>query len=321
MKDTAYKRIFKALGTVGSISVPVCTDYEGIYAVVKRVMDIEDTMSAFKPDSDVSRINANAGKDFVPVSADTMLLLKRSQYFSEISEGAFDITAAPLVGLWGVGKKQRYIPGEAEIQQTKSLVGYRDLILDEAGGRAMLARRGQSIDLGGIAKGYAADEARRILHEHGTQNALVNLGGNIWAMGQKNGLQPWRIGVQHPLEPTSVAMGDLLIEDKTVVTSGSYEKYFWHNGLRVHHILDPRSGKPADTGLLGVSVVGDCSMDMDALATAVFVLGPEKGIRLLQRLNAQGVFIDDGCNVYVTKELQEKFRLAPKKAAGQQGGA
>jgi thiamine biosynthesis lipoprotein len=278
-------------------------------------MDIDDSMSAFKPDSEVSHINANAGVDFVPVSGDTMELLKRSLFFSEASEGAFDITAAPLVDLWGIGKKQRYIPEADSILKAKALVGYQDLILDEANGRAMLARRGMSINLGGIAKGYAADEVKRILKEHGIRNALVNLGGNIWAMGRKYGSLPWRVGVQDPMEPTGVSMGEVLIEDETTVTSGSYEQYFDQGGVRYHHILDPRSGSPASAGLLSVTAVGACSMDMDALTTAVFVLGIEKGTRLLQRLNAQAVFIDTDRNVYVTKGLKEKFTLSGRETA------
>jgi len=133
-------------------------------------------------------------------------------------------------------------------------------------------------------------------------------------MGRKYGSLPWRIGVQDPLAPTGVSMGELLIEDETVVTSGSYEQYFDQDGVRYHHILDPRSGKPAATGLLGVTVIGGCSMDMDALSTAAFVLGIEKGARLLQRLNVQAVFIDTDHNVYVTNELQDKFSLSGKQA-------
>jgi len=321
MESRTVKRIFTALGTVNSISVPDCTNDEAIYAAVKRVMDIDDTLSVFKPNSEISRINTNAGVDFVTVGGDTMRLLQRSLFFSEASEGAFDITAAPLINLWGIGKKQRYIPNEDQTGKARSLVGYQDLILDEVNGRAMLARRGQSISLGGIAKGSAADEVRRILKQHGIRNALVNLGGNIWAMGKKYNSQPWRIGVQDPTEPTGIFMGDLLIEDQTVVTSGSYEQYFDQNGVRYHHILDPRSGNPAATGLLGVTAVGSCSMDMDALTTAVFVLGIEKGAQLLQCIGAQAVFIDIDRNVYVTEGLREKFSLSPVKEAWQKRSA
>jgi FAD:protein FMN transferase len=312
--DRMYKRVFKALGTVNSISVPAIADNEGVYAAVKRVMDIDDMMSAFKPDSEIYRINESAGMDFVEVSEGTMQLLKRSRYFSEISEGAFDITAAPLVNLWGIGKKSRYIPEEDKIRQAKSLVGYRGMILDEANRRVMLARRGQSVGLGGIAKGYAADEVRRVLREHGIKNALINLGGNIWAMGKRNADEPWRIGVQDPLEPTGNAMGHLLIENETVVTSGSYEQCFFKNGVRFHHILDPRSGRPAATGLLSVTVIGNCSMDMDALTTAVFVLGLTKGMRLLRRLDVRAIFVDTAREVFVTNCLQDSFEFMPVKA-------
>jgi len=313
MEKGTLKKIFKALGTVGSITIPDFTGNEGVTAAARRVMDIDNTMSVFKPDSEISRINAGAGMDFVAVSGETMGILKRSLYFSALSEGAFDITAAPLIDLWGIGKKQHVIPGEAEIQQAKDLVGYRGLVLDEKGGRAMLAHKGQRINLGGIAKGYAADEVRRILAEHGIQNALINLGGNIWVMGHKYGSLPWHVGVQHPLEPTGIPMGELQLTDATVVTSGSYEQCFFKNGVRYHHIIDPRSGRPAATGLLSVTAVGNSSMDMDALTTAVFVSGIEKGMKLLERLNAQAIFIGAGGEVYVTEGLQAQFHPMPEK--------
>ena len=276
--------------------------------------------SVFKPYSEISAINANAGVGFVSLSSDTMLLLKRSLYFSRITEGVFDITAAPLIALWGIGKKHNFIPSKKEISHVKRLCNYHGLILDETNSRAMLAHRGQSINLGAIAKGYAADEVKRILGESGIQNAMINLGGNIWAVGEGPSAQSWMIGIQNPMEPTGEAMGHLLVRDQTIVTSGSYEHFFIKNGMRYHHILDPRTGQPAKTNLLGITVIGNCSMDMDALATSVFIMGYEKGTQLIERMGAQAIFIDTSQNVFITKELRDKFHLCPKGILQKQRG-
>jgi thiamine biosynthesis lipoprotein len=234
-------------------------------------------------------------------------VLKRAVFFSEASGGSFDITAAPLVALWGIGKKGTFIPETSEIEAAKALVGYRDIIIDEENSRVMLRRRGQRINLGGIAKGFTADAVKDTLLSYGIDSALVNLGGNVAAIGSKPGGEPWTIGIQDPTKPTGAYIGVVEVRDKTLVTSGANEQFFIHGGVRYHHIIDPRTGMPADTGLLSVTAIGGCSMDMDALTTAVFVLGMEKGMELLQRFGAQAVFVKTNGEVYVTEGLRASF--------------
>lgn len=297
-------KIFRSLGTVNTITIYDPFDDDVLKRAADRVLELDDCLSVFQPDSEISRINAAAGKGYVSVSPDTMQLLKTAQRFSELSMGAFDITARPLIALWRMGAQQGTVPKQEEIEQARLLVDYRDLILNEADCTVMLRRQGQSIDLGGIAKGYAADEVRRILIEGGITNALLNLGGTVVVMGETR-----TIGVQHPRQTTGEPMGRLPIQNKAVVTSGDYERYFEHNRMRYHHIIDTRTGFPTASGLCGVTVVGECAMELDALSTAMFVLGMEKGAQLAEQLGVEAIFVTDQLDVLCTPGLQGNFSL------------
>ncbi len=300
---------FYALGTINYIKVFDFSDPAALNLAVARVNEIERHMSAFLPDSDITRINVQAGKGFVPIHKDTMLLLKHGALFSELSGGAFQLTIRPLVTLWGIGKKKNYIPYDMDIKTVQKFVNDKDLLLDEKNCQAFLQKAGQSIDLGGIAKGYAADEVKRILKEHHVVNAIINLGGNVLTMGTRPDGGWWQIGIQNPMAATGKHIGILSLPEKTVVTSGSNERFFIKDGIRYHHILDARTGKPAQSSLLGVTVVGDCSLEADALTTALFVLGMEAGIHLLKEFKAEALFITDQLSIYLTDGLRGCFTL------------
>ncbi|HEX9063303.1 MAG TPA: FAD:protein FMN transferase [Clostridia bacterium] len=302
-------RSFYSLGTVNHIRIYGCEDEELIDAAVKRVLEIDDFMSAFKPYSYVSRLNYNSGREYVNINTDTLTLLNRSVEFSRMSRGAFDITIRPLIELWGIGKKQNYIPCEQELKSIMKLINYNDLLIDNENCHAALRCPGQAIDLGGIAKGYAADEVKRILISCNVKSALINLGGNILTIGGRPDGKPWQIGVQNPLAVTGQFAGILSIKDKTVVTSGSNEKFFIKDNVRYHHILDPRTGKPANTSYLSVTAVCDSSTDADALTTSLFILGPQLGQAMLKKLNAEAIFITENLDVIVTDGLRENFRF------------
>lgn len=302
-------RNFYSLGTVNYIKIYDCEDEELIDAAVKRVLEIDDFMSAFKPHSYVSKLNYNSGREYVDLSPDTLKLLNRSIEFSRMSRGAFDITIRPLIELWGIGKKQNYIPCEQEIKNVMKLINYNDLLIDNENCRAALRCPGQAIDLGSIAKGYAADEVKRILISSNVKSALINLGGNILTIGGRPDGKPWQIGIQNPLAATGQFVGVLSVKDKTVVTSGSNERFFIKDNVRYHHILDPRTGKPANTSFLSVTAVCDSSTDADALTTSLFILGPQLGQSMLEKLNAEAVFITENLDVIVTDGLRENLRL------------
>ena len=226
-----------------------------------------------------------------------------------MTNGAFDVTIRPLTELWGINKKESFVPSEDEIRTARSLVDYRDLQLDQNLWSAALARRGQAVDLGSIAKGFAADEAGRVLLGSGIDCAVINLGGNVLTLGKRPDGAPWRIGVQNPLAPSGQPIGILSVDGGTsIVTSGSNERFFIRDGKRYHHLLDPRTGKPALNSLLSVTVLCPCSADADAATTALFLLGPEKAEPMLRKIRAKAVFIANDLSVTVTDGLLNRFQ-------------
>lgn len=307
--DTPVIKTFPALGTINTIHLFDSRRADALERAVERVMEIEDRMSAFKTDSDISKISRMAGTGFVEIHKDTFQLLRKAMEYSRLSDGAFDITVRPLVELWGINKKGDYVPSDGEIDKGISLVDFRNIELDAKTCSAALKKPGQQLDLGGIAKGYAADEVRRILLKNGARSAIINLGGNVVAVGRKPDGSPWQVGIQNPLSPTGQYIGVLTVSDKTIVTSGSNERFFIKDGVRYHHILDPRTGRPVQNSLLSVTAVCTCSADADALTTALFVLGPEKGLELLRKVKAEAIFIGDDLTVTVTPGLINQFHL------------
>lgn len=301
---------FFALGTMNNIRIFNAQNDGAARLAADRVAEIDNRMSAFRPASDIGRLSQKAGKGFQILHEDTFRLIQKAVRFSKMSGGAFDITVRPLVELWGINKKGSYVPPEDEINKARDLVGYRSVRLDAKSRGAFLEKPGQSVDLGGIAKGYAADEVRRILSGNGVRDALINLGGNVAAMGSRPDGDPWKIGIQNPLAPTGESLGVLSVSNQTVVTSGCNERFFIKDGVRYHHILDPRTGKPAQSRLLSVTAVCENSADADALTTALFVLGLEEGMPLLEQVHAEAIFIFSNSAVAVTKGLQENFSLS-----------
>lgn len=301
---------FYALGTWNEIQICGGFDHRLLENAARRVMEIDGRMSAFRPSGDIARLSRGAGHAPAVMHPDTFRLLQTAKTLSEQSGGAFDITVRPLVELWGIGKKPGFIPEREEIARTSRLVDFRDLILDPDSCTAFLKRPGQKADLGGIAKGYAADEVRRILAGGGVKSALINLGGNIVTLGSRPDGGPWRIGVQNPAAVRGEFLGTLPSAGRSIVTSGSNEQFFIKNGVRYHHILDPRTGAPAQSGLLSVTVAAAGSLEADALSTAAFVLGIGKGTKLLEKWKAEAVFATAGGRIYLTKGLVHPFAAA-----------
>jgi thiamine biosynthesis lipoprotein len=307
------QKTFFALGTANTVMASYEDTFEdkvtsAFQLIKQKVEDMDDRFSVFKPDSEISRINAQAGKGNVQVSEDTYLIICSAVKFAKLSEGAFDITTRPVSKLWGIGKKETFIPSTREIKKAVKLVNYKDISLEEAPYRVGLKRKGQEMDLGGIAKGFAADEAKRILMEQGIENAVIDFGGTVIVIGELA-----TVGIQNPAKETKTPMGTLEIANKAIVTSGSYERYFIKDGIRYHHLINPQTGTPAWNNLAGITLVGDSAMELDALTTAVFVLGIEAGNKLMQKMNLEGVFICETGEVLVTKGLKTKFMLLPKE--------
>lgn len=305
MIDTVRtQKIFFAMGTVNTVTLFEESD-EALSAAKERVKDLDRKLSAYSHDSEIYSINSCAGISPVAVSMDTFRLIKHSVMYSRLTDGLFDITSRPLSQLWKNAVKCGQLPDENTLNKARKLVNYRDIILDYQKRTVMLKNKGQQIDLGAIAKGYAADEVSNILHAYGIENAVINFGGTVINMGQQR-----NIGIQKPFAPNGQSAASIKIGNgKAVVSSGLYEQFCIIDGSFIHHITDMRTGKPSDSGLLGVSLVGDNAEELDALATAAFIMGAEKNMELLKHRNIEALFITDDKKVYVTENLREKIRM------------
>ncbi|NLI54814.1 MAG: FAD:protein FMN transferase [Clostridiales bacterium] len=308
MESAALEAVFPALGTTNSIRIFRFEDRaaagEALGRAKARVCALHDRLSVYQPESELSLLNAAAGCAAIPVGEDTLFLLSQSKRYSRLSGGAFSVSTRPLSALWEIHARCGTVPSRVEVEQSLSLVCDEDILLDERAGTAELCRFGQSVDFGGIAKGYAADEARRILLDGGVTSALLNFGGTVVSIGDVR-----HVGIQHPDRYTGVAMGRVALEDACAVTSGDYERYYEVDGVRYHHIVDPRTGYPSRSTLRSVTLLCGCALELDALSTAVFVLGEQEGLRLVQQAGAEAVFVTDKLDVFCTEGLRGNFEL------------
>ncbi len=296
------------LGTVCTVNLYGGGTERALDAVFTRLHEIEDRMTVER-DSEVSRVNKAAGVRPVKVSADTFSVIAAGLERSRVGGGLFDITVGPLVKLWGIGTEKARVPSAQEIRAARAKVDYRRVRLDRKAGSVFLEDRGMALDLGGIAKGYASDEAQRILGENGVSHAIINLGGNVETLGLKPDGSLWRIGIQDPGKPRGEYLGVVKVGQTAVVTSGVYERYFEEKGVRYHHIMDPRTGYPARSGLLSVTVVAERGIMADGSSALAFILGREAGRSYLESAGLEGIFVTEKHEVYVTPRLRAAFTL------------
>jgi thiamine biosynthesis lipoprotein len=301
------------LGTVCTIRLVEGGSKATLDEAFSRLRTIEDHMSANRDDTEISQINAMAGKRSVKVSEDTFYVISKALDYARLTGGAFDPSVGPLVKLWNIGNGGEKVPPIKEIMAAKALVDWRQVVLDTATHTVFLKRQGMRLDLGAIAKGYAADEIERILLNHKVRAAVIDLGGNIFVFGSKKDKTPWRVGIQNPESERGEYLGVVTGGQMTVVTSGVYERYFMENGKRYHHILSTQTGFPVDNGLTSVSVVSNSSIDADALSTSLFVLGIEKGLEVLKQFpDTYAIFIDKDHKVYLSPGAGKVFTLQDK---------
>ncbi|MDO5424301.1 MAG: FAD:protein FMN transferase [Eubacteriales bacterium] len=258
---------------LGEQCIALCEDYEKLFS---RTLE----------GSDIYQINHAAGAP-VEVSDDTISLLKTALSYSELSDGAFDCTIAPVSALWDFKNNTGTVPEAEALQEAVSLVDYRTVSID--GNSVTLENPQAALDLGGIAKGYIADRLKEFLLEEGISGATINLGGNVLAIGEKPSKAMWKIAIQKPFAEHGEVIEAVSISEGSVVTSGVYERYFTVDGQIYHHLLDPETGYPVQNELLSVTIVSENSVDGDALSTICFVLGYEKGAELIQSLNEPGL--------------------------------
>jgi thiamine biosynthesis lipoprotein len=302
------------MGTVCSVNLFDRGNPETYREIFARLKEIEDRMSINKAGTDLDAINASSGIAPVVVHEDVAHVTAEAKRFAELSGGAFDPTIGPIVKLWNIGTDDARVPSDAEIKAALPLVGWRDLEVDEATHSVFLKRKGMVIDLGAIAKGYAADEVAKIVQAHRIPRAIIDLGGNVLAYGTKKGGDAWRIGVQDPSAQRGEPIGVVQVKNKTMVTSGVYERFLEVDGVRYHHILSTTDGYPVRNGLLSVTIVTDKSIEADGLSTSVFALGFEKGKALVESLEGVGaIFRFDDLSVRVTKGIMKDFEITDPK--------
>lgn len=251
---------------------------------------LEQYFSATRDDSDISKINHADGIP-VEVHEETIELIEKGLYYSEISEGGFDITVGNLTSLWDFTGEDPKVPGDAGIQNAIASVDYRNVEI--SGNTVCLKNTDAHIDLGGIAKGYIADKMKEYLTEQGVTEGIINLGGNVLCLSARSD-RTYRIGIQKPFDMEGTALFALTVTDQTVVTSGVYERCFTLDDKLYHHILDPATGYPYDNHLVSVTIICKNSVDGDGLSTTCFSMGSDKGMELIETLpDTEAVFITD----------------------------
>jgi thiamine biosynthesis lipoprotein len=304
------ERSIFVFGTIANFKVYGAKAEKAIDEAVMRLYEIDYKISAFKDYSEISKINANSGIFFQKVSPDTFLLIKKAVEYSELLEGTFDPTIRPLVELWGIGTKDADIPSKENIEKSLNLVNYKNIILDEKNCAVKLEVEKQKIDLGGIAKGYAADEVKSIFENNSIRNAIIDLGGNIFVLGGKADGSSWKVGIQDPLRERGTFVGALSLKNKSVVTSGNYERYFIMDGRRYHHIINPVTGYPSEGDIISATIISDKSIDGDGLSTGIYILGKDRAMKLIENMDGiDAILITEDKKIYVSSGIRDKFKL------------
>ena len=286
-------------------------------AAIAEIRRVEALMTTWRPDSEISRINTAAGKSAVAVSDETLSIIKDSIHTSEISEGTFDITFQTLHGLWKFDEDlDPHPPADKDIKARLPFLGSKNIIVDDTKKTVMLAKDKTQIGLGGIAKGYAVDRAVAILEKAGLTSFFVQAGGDLFARGKKSDGSEWQAGIRDPRGPESKWFAKLPLSDHAFSTAGDYERSYVVGGKRFHHIIDPRTGYPA-TACRSVTIWAPSALVADEIDDAVFILGPKKGLALVESIDGVGaVVVDAKNNVWVSKRLQGKLEVVGAPSEG-----
>lgn len=280
-----YTRAEKLMGKAFQIVVVHQDSSKAKLALDRAVAEIKSTeknISSWTKESETTLINNNAGIKPTKVSDDLFNLIKRSKVYSSISNGAFDISIQPLINLWNEFLSQNQLPDSASVKSILQLVDFKKIILDSSKNEIYLSENNMKISFGAVGKGYAAERTKALLKNMGVNSGLVNAGGDICAWGNQSNGKPWEIAIQHPRDENKL-IAWLEIKDQSIVTSGDYEAFKIINGKRYSHILDPKSGYPVNS-LYSTTVIAYNAELADAMATAIFVLGPDKGLQLAEQI-------------------------------------
>ncbi len=303
-----HKRVTNLLGSpfeitlVGKDTLSINTNIDLAIAELKR---IENIISEWIPTSDVSIINKNAGISPVEVPAELIQLVERANKIAKITDGAFDITYASMDKIWKFDGSMKVMPSKEEIKKSVEKVGYKNIIIDNQKNTIYLKNKGMKMGFGGIGQGYIADKIKELLLSKGVVSGIINVSGDISTWGRQPNGEQWKIAIKNPLNKNKV-FATFPLEDISVETSGSYEKYVIFNGIKYTHIIDTRTGYPAQ-GVSSVTVFAKTTELADALATGIFVLGVDVGIDLVNQLPGVGcIMVDEKGKIYSSKSIDIK---------------
>ncbi len=304
-----------AMDTVIYLTAYGANASEAIDAAMIRIDEIEQMASASIETSDISQINQAAGTNYVKVHPEVLKMVETAIKYYTLTDGAFDVTIGPLIKLWAIGTDNEKVPSAEQISSALELVGTDKISINENDSSIKLTETGMSIDLGGIAKGFAADEVLKIFKSYGIESALINMGSSsIFTLGQKPDGTLWSVAIQHPrITDSQEYLGIVRMPELALSTSGDYERYFIQDGKRYHHILSPSAGYPADSGVISVTVVvdssvSDCNMLADILTKATFILGVEKGFEIIDSMPGVACLaVTDDYEIYKSLNWQLAF--------------
>lgn len=274
-------------------ALAICDKYENIFSRTLETSEIYKLNHSILPLEDTS----------YTVSDETAELISKGLEYGKLSDGAFDIAIEPVSSLWDFTSTEKIIPANEKLEEALPLVNYKDVVLD--GNKLQFKHPGMGLDLGAIAKGYIADQMKEFLLSKGVNSAIINLGGNILCVGEKPDGTPFSVGIQKPFADRSETITAIDIKDKSVVSSGIYERFFEKDDVLYHHILNPKTGYPYDNDLISVTIISDKSVDGDGLSTSCFALGLEKGMELVNSLpDVEAVFITSDYELHYSDNFQ-----------------
>lgn len=306
ISKTAFK-----LNTVVTLKIYDSNDETLLDDTLSICDKYEDIFSRTKENSELYRLNHAAlpqADGVFTLSDELAELTAKGLYYSELSNGGFDITIEPVSSLWDFVSEEKIVPDATALKEALPLVDYRSITLKD--NQLQFAKNGMGLDLGAIAKGYIADQMKQFLISKGVKSAVIDLGGNTLCIGGKPDRTPFHIGIQKPFAKRSETVAALEIKDKSVVSSGIYERCFEKDGNFYHHILNPKTGYPYDNSLISVTIISDKSVDGDGLSTACFALGLEKGMELINSLpNVQAVFITDDYQLHYSEHFHDELTV------------
>lgn len=296
------------LGTIVSIKI-ISDEADSILESAFNILDkIEEDMSKNIENSTVSKINKAKKNERIKINSSLEYVLNKSSEISTLTNGYFDITIGKVVYLWGIGTSNSRVPEKEEIDNALKFVNYRNIIVDDS---SVYKKEDEiEIDLGGIAKGYAADEISRFLYSKNISSAIINIGGNVLLHGKKPSGEDYKVGIQDPFSLRNEYFAIVEGSEISVVTSGDYERFFEEAGKTYHHILDYKTGYPSENDIAAVSVISKSSIEGDALSTALYAMGKEKGLKIVEELkDTECIYITNDKKVIISNGLKGKISI------------